>query len=77
MVFEDSFVYKLIEPFWRLGKAISKGRHEFFCKYRNDKQISQLLIDNNFKVTYKKNINEDKIRYRNKHYPTYIYEAVK
>jgi hypothetical protein len=77
MVFEDSFIFRIIEPFWKLKKTIQKGKHEFFCKYRDNKQISDLLIKNKFKIIYKENINENNKRYRNKHYPTYIYEAIK
>lgn len=77
MVFEDSFIYRIIEPFWIIKYVFKHGIHELFCRYRDDKQISKLLTDNKFRITCKEKLNEDDKIYRNKHYPTYIYKAVK
>ena len=79
MVFEDNMFYKIIEPFWKIKKTLKHGirLHESFCKYRNNKQIIKLLEKNDFKVDFVKKITKNPKNYRDKHYPTYIYEAIK
>ncbi|MBW2995800.1 methyltransferase domain-containing protein [Candidatus Woesearchaeota archaeon] len=49
-VFEGNFVDRIKVQFIKMGKALRKGSQEFFCRYRNKKEIEDLLSRNGFKV---------------------------
>lgn len=59
-VFEGSFFDRIKVLFVKIYKAFKQGFHELFCRYRNESEITNLLLRNGFKVIKKKNIGGSK-----------------
>ncbi|MBD3354408.1 methyltransferase domain-containing protein [Candidatus Woesearchaeota archaeon] len=55
-VFEGNFFDRIKVQFIRLGKTIRKGYQELFCRYRNQKEVNDMLLRNGFKVLKKTNV---------------------
>ncbi len=72
MMFNSHIFIKIIEPFWKIKKALELGLHELNCVYRSNSYIEELIKINGFEIKHKKKI-KGKRTYRDKHYPAYIY----
>ncbi|MFW5991500.1 MAG: class I SAM-dependent methyltransferase [Candidatus Nanoarchaeia archaeon] len=72
MVFSSTAFIKIIEPLYKLIKALRQGMHEFHCVYRNKQVIINTAKSAGFKMN-KKQLLPGKNTYRDRHYPAYIF----
>ena len=79
VVFDGSLLGKIRIPFMKLKKAFKNGFHEFFCKYRTNQQIEDLLSKNGFKLIKKINLSSSVQYFKKdkKHFSDYMYVAQK
>jgi len=73
MVFDSSVFFRILEPFWRLRKMMKHGMHEYGCKYRSIGKLEKIFTDSGFVVDKKVKVKKESKRFKDKHYPTYIY----
>ncbi len=73
-VFEGIFFDRIKVQFIKLKKAFKQGFHEFFCRYRNKKEIENLLLRNNLEISKEKDIKGTKTY---KYFTDYIFVARK
>ncbi len=77
MVFNGRWYHKIFEPLWRLRKAVKQGWHEIYCVYRDTRNIEKLIKESGFRIRRKKRMKRYRKGYRDRVYPTLLYELEK